>query len=214
MKFIRKVYAILACQLTLTFGFIVLVQTSYQARMFTINNRALAIACAIGAVISSIGIICCCGRTVPTNYIMLFIFTICETYMVGGLTAVYERDTVILAGLATALVTIALTIYAMRTKVKMEVFGAMAFVIYLAMFPLMIIGFFIRAKVLTIVYSCLGLVLYSLFLIIDTMMIVGGKAMTGQQCDLDEYVIGAMMLYIDIIMIFVYLLKILGSAKD
>uniref|UniRef100_A0A7S3FUC0 Uncharacterized protein n=1 Tax=Strombidium rassoulzadegani TaxID=1082188 RepID=A0A7S3FUC0_9SPIT len=102
----------------------------------------------------------------------------------------------------------------MKTNVKMEVFAAMTFVVYLAMFPLIIVGFFIKAKLLTIVYSCLGLVFYSLFLIIDTMMIIGGKSMTDQKCDLDDYIVGAMMLYIDIIMIFVYLLKLLGSSKD
>lgn len=60
--------------------------------------------------------------------------------MVGSLTAAYERDIVILAGLATALTTIALTIYAMKTKVKIEFFYAITFVIYIAMLPLMIIG--------------------------------------------------------------------------
>lgn len=89
--------------------------------------------------------------------------------MVGGLTARYQPDVVILAGLATALVTIALTVYAMRTKTSIEVFYAMTFVIYLAMMPLFIIGLIIKCKVLYIVYCCLGLLFYSIFLIIDTM---------------------------------------------
>jgi FtsH-binding integral membrane protein len=42
-------------------------------------------------------------------------------------------------------------------------------------------------------------------------MIIGGKSMNGYECDLDDYVTGAMMLYIDIIMIFVYILKLLGK---
>ena len=136
------------------------------------------------------------------------------TYLVGGLTAIYTPKSVVMAGLATALVSISLTIYAFHTKVKLEVFTAMAFVVYLAMLPLIIVGVFIRAPMLTMVYACLGLLLYSLFLIIDTMLIVGGKSMNGMECDLDDFIIGAMMLYIDIIMIFVYLLRILGSTND
>lgn len=31
---------------------------------------------------------------------------------------------------------------------------------------------------------------------------------------MDEYIIGAMMLYIDIIMIFVYILRLLGAANN
>jgi FtsH-binding integral membrane protein len=45
----------------------------------------------------------------------------------------------------------------------------MTFVIYLAMLPLLIIGFVMHSKVLHIVYCALGLLFYSIFLIIDTM---------------------------------------------
>mmetsp|Transcript_21676 Transcript_21676/g.33380 ORF Transcript_21676/g.33380 Transcript_21676/m.33380 type:complete len:160 (-) Transcript_21676:38-517(-) len=158
-------------------------------------------------------IICCYGRKAPLNYYLLFGFTACETFMVGTLTAMYDTKVVVMAGLATALVTIALTAYAMKTSTKLEVFSAMVWVVYLAMLPLMIIGLFIKIKFLYTIYCCLGLLFYSLFLIIDTMMIIGGKSMNGQQCDLDDYVVGAMMLYLDIIMIFVYLLQLFGDRN-
>ena len=113
-------------------------------------------------------IICCLGRSYPSNYILLGIFTLCESYMVGGFTAIYDSKVVILAGLSTALVTISLTFYAMRTKIKIEVFMALAFVFYFAMFPLIIIGLIFRLRFIYIIYCCLGLFMYSLFLIIDT----------------------------------------------
>lgn len=69
----------------------------------------------------------------------------------------------------TALVSISLTIYAMRTKTNIEVFYAMTFVIYFAMLPLLIIGFIMHSAVLHIVYCALALLFYSIFLIIDTM---------------------------------------------
>jgi hypothetical protein len=62
--------------------------------------------------------------------------------MVGGLTSIYDPRTVILAGLSTALVVIALTVYAMRTTVPIEIFAAMSWVVCLAMIPIAIIGFF------------------------------------------------------------------------
>ena len=119
-----------------------------------------------------------------------------------------------MAGLATALVTIALTIYAMRTKVEIQFFMAMTFVIYIAMIPLFIIGLIMKSQILYIVYCCLGLLFYSIYLIIDTMMIVGGKSVNGYELDMDEYIMGALMLYIDIIMIFIYILRLLGAASN
>lgn len=116
-----------------------------------------------------------------------------------------------MAGASTALTTIALTIYALRTTTNIEVFMAMSFVVYLAMLPLIIISFFVGLGALYTLYCALGVLLYGLFLIIDTIMITGGKTMTNQACSMDDYIIGAMMLYIDIVMMFLYILRLLGG---
>jgi len=107
--------------------------------------------------------------------ILLMIFTACEAWMVGGLTAQYDKNTVIQAGAATALITIALTVYAMNTKVPIEFFGALSFVICLGMIPLLIISLIIQTKIMYTVYCCCGALLYGIYLIIDTILITGGK---------------------------------------
>jgi hypothetical protein len=82
------------------------------------------------------------------------------------------------------------------------------------MMPLIIIGFVIRTKPLNILFCFLGLIFYSLFLIIDTMMICQNKSSAGgMEITYDDYVLCALNLYLDIIMIFVYILKLLGN-KD
>jgi FtsH-binding integral membrane protein len=175
----------------------------------------MALACCVFSIITMFMIVCCFGRKAPLNYVLLFIFTACETFMIGGLTAGYPRSTVCQAGAATALVTISLTVYAMKTKVPIEFFGAISMVICLAMIPLMILSFFITSSVLNTVYCCFGALLYAIYLIIDTMMITGGKNnMSNVKCDMDDYIIGALMLYLDIVMLFVYILRILGQAKN
>ena len=133
--------------------------------------------------------------------------------MVGGLTIYYKRETVAVAGLVTALVTVSLTIYAYRTKVQIEVFAAMAFVVYFAMFPIAILSFFMfPGHVLMVLYNILGVLLYSLFLIIDTMMICDkGNSMSNYAIGMDDYVMGALMLYLDIVMLFVYILRLFGN---
>ena len=211
MNFIRKVYSILACQLSITTAFIILVQTSSATNDFVQANPGLYITCAIFSIVFCIMIVCCFGRTAPVNMVLLFLFTICESYMVGGLTSFYPRDIVCVAGAATALTTTALTIYAMRTKTSIEVFAAMAFVVYFAMFPLIIISLFVGLGALYTLYCALGVLLFSLYLIIDTMIICKGSSMNGYRCSMDDYVIGAMMLYMDIIMLFIYILRLLGS---
>lgn len=116
-----------------------------------------------------------------------------------------------MAGGATALTTVALTVYAFRTKVNIEVFMALTYIVYLAMFPIIIVGFFVWSKVLNTIYCCLGILFYGLYLIIDTMMIVRGKCVSGYGCSYDDYIIGALMLYMDIIMLFLYILRLFGD---
>ena len=211
MKFVRKVYTILAIQLSVTAAWVAIVQTSLNKWVY--DNPALYIIAAVGSIVLFCMIICCFGRQHPTNLILLGLFTMCEAHMVAGLCSRYKDNTVIMAALATALVTISLTIYAMRTKTEIQVFVALAFVVYLAMFPLLIICLIVHIKPLYILYCCLGLIFYSLYLIIDTIIICGKEKHNGIAMDHNDYVIGALMLYLDIIMIFIYILRLLGESK-
>ena len=55
-----------------------------------------------------------------------------------------------------------------------------------------------------------GVMFFGFYLIVDTQMIMGGK---GIELSVDDYVLASMLLYIDIVQIFLYLLRLLGN-KD
>ena len=159
-------------------------------------------------------IICCYGRQYPINFALLAAFTFCEAYMIGGLTSRYSPNSVMSAGLATALVSVSLTIYAYKTKVKVEVFAALSFVVYFAMLPIGIFSFILfRSHVIYVLYNLMGVLLYSLYLIVDTMFICKGSSFGGYSVSFDDYIIGALMLYMDIVMLFVYLLRLFGDRR-
>ena len=174
---------------------IIAVQTSDDFRKFVLQNGWLHFICLVIALITMCVIICTdYGRRVPHNYILCAIFTTCEGYAIAGVTAVYEDETVILAGLETALVSIALTIYAMYSKTDISVFMGLAFVAYFALLPIILIGsLFMSMQAVHIVYCVIGLILYSLFLIIDTKMICDkGKTFGNYDVSYDDYIICAM----------------------
>lgn len=54
-------------------------------------------------------------------------------------------------------------------------------------------------------------VAYSIYLLVDTQMILGGK---HKSLSLDNYVLGAIILYVDIVGLFLKILQILGKKKD
>lgn len=70
--------------------------------------------------------------------------------------------------------------------------------------------FFVRntfeSNLIAFAFACI----YSIYLLIDTQLILGGK---HKKLSLDNYVLGAVILYIDIIGLFLELLRILGSRR-
>lgn len=57
------------------------------------------------------------------------------------------------------------------------------------------------------VLCCLGILVFSFYLIYDTQMVMGnGQLALG----IDDYVFGALQLYIDIVQIFLYILQLIG----
>ncbi len=63
--------------------------------------------------------------------------------------------------------------------------------------------------VLVNLYCALGVIVFSIYIVIDTKLIIGGNRRF--QLSTDDYVVGALLLYIDIIELFMYLLLLLAK---
>ena len=59
-------------------------------------------------------------------------------------------------------------------------------------------------------YCMMGVIIYSIYLVIDTQLIMGGKR---YQIELDDYILGAIILYTDVVMLFLYLLQLIGGRR-
>ena len=69
---------------------------------------------------------------------------------------------------------------------------------------------FVNLPVLSIVYSSVGSLIFSFYIVYDTQMIVGGEH-RRIKFHTDDYVIAAISLYLDIINLFLYLLELLDG---
>jgi len=172
---------------------------------------------------ASLAVICCisfcanAGRKFPTNYCLLFGFTVLEAVTIGFVTAFYTAEAVLLALATTAIVFGALTAYACCTKSDFTGWGPYLYCALSALvcFSFMVLMFglifgFARLRALHLILAFGGAILFSFFIVYDTQMIVGGKH-KKYQFEVDEYVFAALNLYLDIINLFLYLLSILGN---
>ena len=71
-----------------------------------------------------------------------------------------------------------------------------------------IFSLFVWSPFLNNLYCALGVIVFGIYLVIDTQLIVGGRRL---ELSMDDYVAGALILYLDIIQIFLYLLQLLSK---
>ena len=212
INFIRKVYMIISCQLIFTafmtylsFQFVGYQQWQYD-NVWTVFPACV---CQIWAMCT---IFCCRdqARTTPNNYILLSIFTAGEAWIVSYITTQYDPSTVIMAATMTAALTIALTIHAFTCKTDYTYCGAFLFIAGMTLFMFVIFMLIFPGLFNNTLYCCIGVILYSFYLIYDTQLLMGGKR---YELTLDDYVIAALIIYIDIIRIFLYILSLMGNKR-
>ena len=86
--------------------------------------------------------------------------------------------------------------------------GPYLMMILMVLFSFGILMIFWHNPVLQLVYSCLGALLFCIFLIYDTQLILG----QGQfSYSLDDAYLASIQLYLDVINIFLYILSIFGG---
>ena len=110
----------------------------------------------------------------PLNYILLALFTFSFSFLVAFYTVPYEAAVVLQSGGATALTTIALTVYAWRTDEDHTICGGLLYILPAAMTMLILSFALFSPSTLYAPFVCaLLVVFYGLFLVIDTQIIAG-----------------------------------------
>lgn len=211
--FIRKVYAILSMQLSITTFITGLAVGIEGFRNWMQVNYWFVLLWAVISIITIFALVCCKNnaRRVPTNYILLGIFTLAESFLVANFAAFYDPITILIAAVMTLGVTIGVTAYACFTKRDFTtcygtMFGIMVGGILFAIF----MGIFYNTRPIQIVVCLVFIIIYTIYIVIDTQAIAGGRS---HELSFDDYIIGALCLYIDIIGLFIYILSLIGGRR-
>ena len=75
-----------------------------------------------------------------------------------------------------------------------------------------IFGIFFDSKVYDMIVSFLGACIFGLYLIYDTQLIMGGSGKAAQY-SIDDYIMAAVNMYIDVIQIFIEILRLIGDRR-
>ena len=164
-------YGILSVQLAFTTIACLLPMYSDAARKFWLSPSGVALAwlAILSSIVATCALFCCAlDRKVPTNYILLSVFTVCEAYVVAFICAtVPDRQVVVTAALLTTAIVVGITVYSLLSSTDFTSCGAFLFMIG---FALMGFGFVcaIFGFRLPLLYCVCVVIFFGLYLIFDT----------------------------------------------
>mmetsp|Transcript_32031 Transcript_32031/g.92300 ORF Transcript_32031/g.92300 Transcript_32031/m.92300 type:complete len:261 (-) Transcript_32031:82-864(-) len=217
--FIQKVYSLLSVQLAVTLAIGVYMHINLSKHWIE-SHIWLCYVANVAAMVMLVCTMCCCPqvmRNFPSNYVFLFTFTVLISFVVGFVCTVYTGVSVLVAAATTSIVFLCLTAYACCTKSD---FTGMGPYLVAAMNCLCVFSFVICVwsmfaplpEAMRLVLAFLGVIVFSFHTVYDTQLIVGGRHKQNQ-FGIDDYVLAAITIYMDIINLFLYILQLLGDRS-
>jgi len=205
LGFIRKVYGILSMQLLMTIMVSALCMYNESVKGFVQSSPNLL----TGGMFLSFGLLIALAakrRESPTNMYLLFAFTGVEAYTIGTIVTFYDQLIVIEAFVLTMATVVALTVYTFQTKRDYSTSSALLFSLLWILILGGIMQLFIQSEIMELGLAIFGAILFAGFIVVDTHMLL-------HKLSPEEYILASINLYLDIINLFLEILKILNAAK-
>eukprot|EP00928_Gymnodinium_smaydae_P087813 TRINITY_DN72009_c0_g1_i1.p1 TRINITY_DN72009_c0_g1~~TRINITY_DN72009_c0_g1_i1.p1 ORF type:complete len:306 (-),score=59.30 TRINITY_DN72009_c0_g1_i1:89-901(-) len=223
--FVRKVYGILGCQLVITAlisGAIARYGRTWAASSPASASAAITLSSFCTLALALV-FACCPGlmRSYPTNYMLLLMFTVAESVLLGFVCLQYTMSSVVLCAGLTGAIVLGLTIYALRTKNDFTGAGPYLFSAVLGIFltgvalslaASMGLAHTAAFEAIQVLQAGVAALVFSFYIVYDTQMMLGGQHQ--HEFSVDDYAMAAIALYLDIIQLFLALLRLLGREDD
>ena len=150
-------------------------------------------------------------NTYPHNYLTLAAFTLLLSVSIGTVLAraryLEMEDLVVQAAALTALLCTGLTAFTLQSRYR---FDFLSGPLYAALCALVLAGLWrvvFESPLASTVYALAGCLTFSLYIILDTYMIT-------ERLGYDDYIVAAVELYLDLVNLFLSLLRLLAASRS
>ncbi|KAF6811434.1 Protein lifeguard 4 [Colletotrichum sojae] len=206
-QFVRKVYAILTVQLIATGAVSSLSFFSAGYKTWIQSHPGLVWASLFGSIIFML-LTYWKRKSYPTNLLFLGGFTLLEAYTISVIVSFYQAGIVLNAVVLTAGIFVFLTLFACQTKYD---FTSWMPYLFGALWGLVLFGFmaafFPYSSTGELVYGGLAALIFSAYILVDTQLVM-------RKHHVEEEIAAAISLYLDIINLFLAILRILNSQQN
>ncbi|NXY88244.1 LFG4 protein, partial [Alcedo cyanopectus] len=206
MAFLRKVYSILSIQVLLTTVTSAVFLYSAGVQAFVHERPALLLLSGIGS-LAVIVALTLYRHQHPVNLYLLFGFvSISRTsiLIVPRILSFYDVSIVLQAFILTTAVFVGLTAYTLQSKRDFSKFGAGLFACLWILIFSSVLRLFFYSETVELVFAAAGALLFCGFIIYDTHLLM-------HKLSPEEYILAAINLYLDILNLFLHLLRLLEA---
>lgn len=204
--FLNRVYLLLGLQLALTAGISSLIILAPGVQNWALTHQWLMYLSMFGSIGFMIGAMAL-QRRWPWNLVLLGLFTAAEAYLVGVVSSLYDTRIVLNAFVITMVVFLGLSAFALQTRYDLTSWLPYLCASLFALIALGFVGLFTNSSRVELLYSIIGVVVFSGFILVDTQMIL-------TQFSPEDDIAASIELYLDIINLFLNILRILSSSDD
>ncbi|CAH0039888.1 unnamed protein product [Clonostachys solani] len=206
-QFVRKVYTILTFQIIVTAGVSAISFFSEGYKKWIQSHQAVVWVSLFGSMVF-MGLTYWKRKSYPTNLIFLSGFTLLEAYTISVIVSFYNSTVVLNATVITAGIFVFLTLFACQTKYD---FTSWMPYLFGAIWGLVMFGFvamFLPHDSTTqLIYGGLAALIFSAYILVDTQLIM-------RHHHVEEEIAAAISLYLDVINLFLAILRILNSQSN
>ena len=211
-KFIRKTFGLFLLSILSTFGTCLAFKYTSGSTNFVKSEagQALTVISLVSTLITMFITMCCDNllRKSPIKYIIYTLFTFGISWSVG-ISVVYVKSNILIAAmLITTGTTTTLILYSLVTTTDFTGYTEYYLVGIVGILLTVIINIFLQNSILQLLISGFGCILFSFMIIYDVQMIVAQKHIK-YKFSLNDSVLAAMSLYIDVVNLFFYILDFL-----
>uniref|UniRef100_A0A6I8S1F4 Transmembrane BAX inhibitor motif containing 4 n=1 Tax=Xenopus tropicalis TaxID=8364 RepID=A0A6I8S1F4_XENTR len=192
MDFLKKVYSILTTQILLTTLTAALFLYSKSIQTFVHESPALLLISVIGS-LGTVIALTIYRQQHPVNLYLLLAFTAFEAVTVAIAVTFYDVAVVLQAFILTTAVFLGLTAFTFQSKRDFSKFGA-GYIL------------FFYSETVELLIAAAGALLFCGFIIFDTHLLM-------HKLSPEEYILASVNLYLDIINLFLHLLRILQAVN-
>ncbi|KAK7944997.1 hypothetical protein WMY93_000725 [Mugilogobius chulae] len=186
--FVRKVFSLVFLQLLFTFSVVCIFTFSTTIKSWcrrTSGSTSRPTSCSWW---------CCCRSAVVT---------VTLSYMVGTIASYHDTMTVVLTMGSTLAISLAIIAYSIQSRYDFTVCYGLLLILSVDLIMFGVFSTFYYSHMADVAYGALGALLFSLFLMADVQMMMGTMS---YRLSPEEYVYAALTIYLDIVLIFLYLL--------